>query len=58
LSTLAANLEVTVHWLETGQPDPAERLARLVLDHRGGALPAQATRLARTILRERRPPSG
>lgn len=53
LRKLAAKLDVSLHWLETGQPDPAEQLARLVLDHRGRTLPAQATRLARAILGER-----
>jgi transcriptional regulator with XRE-family HTH domain len=58
LRKLAAKLDVSVHWLETGEQDPAEELARLVLDHRGRALPAQAARLARAVLRERRPTSG
>jgi transcriptional regulator with XRE-family HTH domain len=53
LRKLAARLAVSTHWLETGQPDPSEQLARLVLDHRGRVLPGQATRLARAILRER-----
>jgi hypothetical protein len=38
-----------VHWLETGDNDPAEKLAHLVLEHRG-ALPPQATLLAQAIL--------
>jgi transcriptional regulator with XRE-family HTH domain len=58
LRKLAAKIDVSVHWLETGQPDPAEQLAQLVLDHRGRILPAQAARLARAVLRERRPPAG
>jgi transcriptional regulator with XRE-family HTH domain len=58
LRKLAAKLGVSVHWLETGEPDPAEQLAQLVLDHAGHPLPPQAARLARAILRERTPPSG
>ena len=50
LRKLAAKLDVSAHWLETGQEDPAEQLARVVLDHPDGPLPAQATRLARQIL--------
>ncbi len=52
LRKLAPKLGVSPHWLETGQDDPAEELARLVLEHRGGQLPRQATTLARTILRD------
>lgn len=51
LRKIAPKLEVSVHWLETGKPDPAEELARLVLDHRGRPLPAAAARLARRVLR-------
>lgn len=51
LRKLAPKLAVSVHWLETGEPDPAEQLARLVLDCESGRLPRQATRLARQILR-------
>jgi transcriptional regulator with XRE-family HTH domain len=54
LRKLAPKLGVTVHWLETGEPDPAERLARLVLEHRRGPLPRIAQTLARAVLRERR----
>lgn len=50
LRKLAATLDVSVHWLETGEPDPAEELARIVLDHRGRPLPSRAAVLARTIL--------
>jgi transcriptional regulator with XRE-family HTH domain len=50
LRTLAARLHVSVHWLETGDADPAEELAQLVLDHRGQPLPARATTLARAVL--------
>jgi transcriptional regulator with XRE-family HTH domain len=52
LRKLASRLDVSVHWLETGEPDPAEELARLVLEHRGRPLPAGAERLARKVLRE------
>jgi transcriptional regulator with XRE-family HTH domain len=39
LRTLAPKLGVSVHWLETGKPDPVEELARLVLNHRGAPRP-------------------
>jgi transcriptional regulator with XRE-family HTH domain len=52
LRRLAPKLGVSVHWLETGEPDPADQLARLVLEHRGRPLPVRATRLARAVLRE------
>jgi transcriptional regulator with XRE-family HTH domain len=51
LRKLAPKLGVSPHGLETGQDHPPEELARLVLEHRGGQLPRQATTLARTILR-------
>jgi transcriptional regulator with XRE-family HTH domain len=54
LRKLAPRLGVSVHWLETGEPDPAEELARLVLEHGGGPLPARALRIARAVLGERR----
>lgn len=50
LRTLAPKLGVSVHWLETGEPDPAEELARLVLNQRSAPLPARARTLARAIL--------
>jgi len=53
LRKLAPKLDVSVHWLETGKPDPAEDLARVILDHRGPSLPAHARTLAREILRQR-----
>jgi transcriptional regulator with XRE-family HTH domain len=52
LRKLAPKLDVSVHWLESGKPDPAEKLARLVLDYRGSSLPVRAHTLARAILRE------
>jgi len=52
LREIAPKLAVSVHWLETGKPDPAAELAQLVLDHRGASLPDQATALARRLLRE------
>ncbi len=54
LRQLAVKLDVTVHWLETGEDDPAEELARIVLDHRSGPLPSRARTLARRLLREPR----
>ena len=52
LRKLAPRLNVSAHWLETGQPDPAEQLARLVLEHRGKPLPATASKLAQRVLGE------
>ena len=51
LRKLAVKLGVSVHWLETGVDDPAEELARIVLDHRAGPLPPRARTLARRLLR-------
>ncbi len=50
LRELASRLGVSVHWLETGRPDPAYELAQLVLEHKGAALPPRAAKLARQIL--------
>ena len=52
LRRLAAKLGVSAHWLETGEDDPAQQLARLVLAHRAGPLPAKARALARRLLRD------
>lgn len=52
LRKIAPKLGVSVHWLETGQEDPAEELARLVLAYRGRQLPRQAATLARLVLRD------
>jgi transcriptional regulator with XRE-family HTH domain len=57
LRKLAPKLAVSVHWLETGEQDPAEQLAQLVLDYETCRLPGQATGLARQILRGRSGPS-
>ena len=54
LRTLAAKLDVSAYWLETGADDPAEALARLVLEHRDRPLPAQAATLARSVLKRER----
>ena len=51
LRKLAVTLDVSVHWLETGEEDPAEELARIVLGHRSGPLPSRARTLARRLLR-------
>ena len=51
LRALAKKLEVSVHWLETGEDDPAEELARLVLASRTKPLPARARALAHSILK-------
>ena len=50
---LAPRLGVSAHWLETGKEDPAEELARLVLDHPSQPLPTRATKLAQAVLRSR-----
>ena len=50
LRKIAPKLGVSPHWLETGEDDPAEELARLVLEHRGRPLPRQAVKLARVVL--------
>lgn len=54
LRQLAQRLSVSAHWLETGEDDPAEKLAELVLDHDGAPPPRQATALARRILAQRK----
>ena len=54
LRKLAVKLDVSTHWLETGEDDPAEKLARIVLDHREGPLPRQARTLARKVLHDPR----
>ena len=53
LRKLAPKLAISVHWLETGQHDPAEELAQIVLDQQGRPLPPRATTLARAVLRDR-----
>jgi transcriptional regulator with XRE-family HTH domain len=50
LRFIAPKLGVSVHWLETGEDDPAEQLARLVLDYDGRPPASSAKRLARRIL--------
>jgi transcriptional regulator with XRE-family HTH domain len=55
LRKLADRLDVSVHWLETGQPDPAEQLALLVLNHRDKTLPERAQTLAHAVLGKRTP---
>jgi transcriptional regulator with XRE-family HTH domain len=50
LRKLASKLEISVEWLETGNEDPAEQLAELVLEHEGKALPPIAAHLARQII--------
>lgn len=53
LRALAARLEVSVHWLETGEEDPAAELAQLVLAAPQRALPPRARTLARAVLQDR-----
>lgn len=53
LRKLAPALGVSVYWLETGQEDPAEQLAHLVLASGGHPPPGRAAKLARAILRDR-----
>jgi transcriptional regulator with XRE-family HTH domain len=50
LRSLATTLDVSVHWLETGEDDPAAELARLVLENRDRVLPARARKLAQKVL--------
>ena len=54
LRKLAPKLDVSPYWLEAGKPDLAELLAELVLEYDGQPLPAQATTLARSIVRDKR----
>jgi transcriptional regulator with XRE-family HTH domain len=53
LRQIAPKLGVTVHWLETGEDDPAVELAQLVLTHEP-PLPAKALDLARIVLYRQR----
>jgi transcriptional regulator with XRE-family HTH domain len=55
LRLIAPKLGVSVHWLETGAPDPGQELAQLVVAHRGRPLPGRAETLARRILRASAP---
>jgi transcriptional regulator with XRE-family HTH domain len=50
LRKLAPKLGVSVAWLETGGTDPADDLARLVLDHDGQPPTDEALALARRVL--------
>lgn len=50
LRKLAVKLSVSVHWLESGEADPAGDLARIVLEHHSRPLPPAAARLAREVL--------
>jgi transcriptional regulator with XRE-family HTH domain len=54
LRKLARKLGVSPYWLETGKDDPAQELARLVLEHPDRSLPRRARTLARSILSDRR----
>jgi transcriptional regulator with XRE-family HTH domain len=53
LRKLAPKLGVSVTWLETGEEDPAEELARIVLAQNGEQLDSTALELARSVLGER-----
>jgi transcriptional regulator with XRE-family HTH domain len=50
LRKLAPKLGVSVAWLETGKDDPAEELAKIVLESNGGTLDPRARQLARRVL--------
>ncbi len=52
LRKLAPKLGVSVSWLETGEDDPAEELARIVLES-NGSFDGRAHALARRVLSER-----
>jgi transcriptional regulator with XRE-family HTH domain len=54
LRKLAPRLGVSVHWLETGEEDPALELAQIVIAHLEEPLPKRAATLARRILRQGR----
>lgn len=54
LRKLAPKLGVSVDWLETGEQSPAQKLARLVLEHENQPLPDEARRLARRVLDQSR----
>ena len=49
---LAPRLNVSAHWLETGEQDPAQELAHIILNHPKQPPPPRATTLARRILRD------
>ncbi len=51
LRALAPLLSVSVHWLETGETDPAEELAALVLSQPVDGASPRSRRLARRVLR-------
>jgi transcriptional regulator with XRE-family HTH domain len=53
LRKLATKLDVSAHWLETGEQDPAEQHAQLVLEHQHRPLPRSAVTLARAVLQRR-----
>ena len=55
LRKIAPALGVSVHWLETGENDPAAELARIVLAHQGEPLPRHASTLARRLLQAAAP---
>lgn len=50
LRALAQPLAVSVHWLETGESDPGEELAQLVLSHPGNVLRQRSRHLAQRVL--------
>ena len=50
LAALAPKLGVSIYWLQTGKQDPADELARIVLEQRGRPLPRRASTLARAVL--------
>ena len=54
LRRLAARLEVSVQWLETGETDFGAALAELVLSSEGRPDRARAIALARKTLRQRK----
>lgn len=53
LRKLASKLNVFAQWLETGEPDPDEELALLVLGHKDKPLPPRALKLARRLLKHK-----
>lgn len=55
LRKLAPKLGVSVAWLETGEEDPAEALARAVLESDGQPIQPEVAELARRVLRSHGP---
>jgi transcriptional regulator with XRE-family HTH domain len=53
LRLIAPKLKTSVQWLETGEEDAAESLAKLVLDSGGAGLQPEALAYARRVIKQR-----